>query len=735
MNHIRLTLAGVMLLLFTAPIASQPLKSPEVEKKVAALIAKMTLEEKVGQLIQYSFDQTPEAEALIRQGRVGSFLNVRGDAERVNALQKIAVEESRLGIPLLIGFDVIHGLRTIFPIPLAQAATWQPALVEQAARVAAREAAAVGIKWTFAPMVDIARDARWGRIAEGAGEDTYLGEVMAAAQVRGFQGEDLSHPEAVLACAKHFVAYGAAEGGRDYNTADMSEKTLREVYLPPFKAAVDAGAGTLMSAFNEISGMPASANHFTLTRILRQEWGFDGFVVSDWNSIGELMNHGIAATPAEAGLKAIAAGVDMDMQGDIYAPHLASLIRNGQLSTDTLDEAVRRILRIKFRLGLFERPYTDTELAQKVIMSDEHVELAREVARQAIVLLKNDDNLLPLKKDIGALAVIGPLADSRYHALGSWHAEGEAQDVVSVLTGIKESMSSATRVLYDSGCTIAGDSTESFDRALDYARQADVAVLVLGESVAMSGEGGSRAMLGLPGRQKELLQAVFATNTPVVLVLMSGRPLAVSWAADNVPAILASWQLGVQHGPAVADVLFGEYNPSGKLPVTFPRTTGQEPLYYNHKNTGRPPQEGDRNTSKYYDIGHAPAYPFGFGLSYTRFEYANLRLSGDKMNRIGSLTASVEITNTGERAGAEVVQLYVRDRAASMTCPVRQLRGFRKVTLQPGETKTVTFTLEAERLGFYDQNMQYIVEPGPFDLWIGGSSVGGLQTTFEVVGT
>ncbi|MGH7701229.1 MAG: glycoside hydrolase family 3 N-terminal domain-containing protein, partial [Gemmatimonadales bacterium] len=663
---------------------------PAVERRIDSILALMTLEEKLGQLNLPSSlgpGLTPEQIELTRRGRVGGFLNVVG-AERARAIQRVAVEESRLKIPLLLGYDVIHGYRTTFPIPLAEAATWNPELVEQAARVAAREAAAAGVNWTFAPMVDIARDPRWGRIAEGSGEDPYLGSVMAAARVRGFQGTDLAAPDAVLATTKHFAAYGGAEAGRDYNTVDVSERTLREIYLPPFKAALDAGAGSVMTAFNEIAGVPATANRWLLTTVLREEWGFDGLVVSDWTSVDELRAHGVAGSRAQAGRLALLAGTDMDMVSAIYVDSLPALVRAGRIPQATVDEAVRRVLRAKFRLGLFRDPYhgSSVERERATLLAPEHRALAREVARQAIVLLENRGGLLPLGSRVRRLALIGPLADDRPNLRGPWHGQGRAEDVVTVLEGMRRRAGTGVQVLHARGAGLTDTATAGIAEAVALARRADVAVLVLGEADTMSGEAASRAHLGLPGAQEDLLRAVHATGKPVVLVLMSGRPLVLPWATEHVPAILETWFLGTETGNAVADVLFGDVAPSGRLPVSVPWAVGQIPIYYNHKNTGRPPAE-NKFTSKYLDVPVTPRYPFGYGLSYTTFAYADLRLSATGVPATGTLTVSVTVTNTGSREGAEVVQLYLQDEVASVTRPVRELKAFRRIVLKPNESR------------------------------------------------
>ena len=708
----------------------QNLTNSEIEEKVNLLLSEMTLEEKIGQMAQYS-GTSPKYEQMIREGKIGSFLNIRG-ATKANRLQRIAVEETKLGIPLIFGNDVIHGYRTIFPIPLAEAASWNPDLVEKAASIAAKEAASEGTHWTFAPMVDIARDPRWGRIAEGSGEDPYLGSVMARAKVIGFQGDELADPFTILACPKHFVAYGGAEGGKDYNTVDISERTLREIYLPPFKAAVGAGAGSIMSAFNEISGIPASANGLTLSNILRGEWGFDGFVVSDWNSIGELVSHGIAADPSEAGYKALKAGVDMDMMGNVYLRSLSELVNEEEIHEESINDAVRRILRYKYRLGLFKHPYIDLECTKDVILNEKHLDTALKLARESIVLLKNKKKILPLKKDLNAIAVIGPLANDREAPLGSWACEGKSKDIIPVLEGIKNKVSSKTKVLYAKGCKVEGGNRKGIQKAIKIAKKAEVVIIVVGENADMSGEAASRAFLDLPGIQVELVKAVYETGIPVVVVLMNGRPLAIPWIVENVPAIIESWFLGVQCGNAIADVLFGDYNPGGKLPVTFPRSVGQVPIYYNHKNTGRPLGRLNKYTSKYIDSPSSPQFPFGFGLSYTKFNYSNLRINSGKISLSDSLVVEVEVKNHGNRTGDEVVQLYIHDLVASVTRPVKELKGFRRITLAPNEKRKVKFVLHPEQLGFYNYEMEYITEPGKFEVMVGGNSVDLVKTTFEI---
>jgi beta-glucosidase len=707
------TLGGTTL---PAPAAGQA----STERRIDSLLARMTLEEKVGQLNLPSVNgRATAAEAdLVRRGLAGGLFNLL-DAAAAHDIQRVAVEQSRLHIPLLLGLDVIHGYRTTFPIPLAEASSWDPELAEATARAAGREARVAGVNWTFAPMVDIARDPRWGRIAEGSGEDPYLGSQFAAARVRGFQ-------QFILATAKHFAAYGGAEAGREYNTVDVSERTLRETYLPPFKAAVDAGVGSIMSAFNEIGGVPSSANPWLTDTVLRREWGFDGLVVSDWTSIAELQAHGVAGSRGEAGRLALAAGVDMDMVSAIYLDSLPALVRAGRVPLALVDSAVRRVLREKTRLGLFEDPYR----ALPAEPADRG--LARRSARESIVLLKNEGGLLPLAATMKTIAVIGPLAADTVSPLGPWHAFGRPADVVSLLAAIRERAGAGTTVSYAQGSSLTDPDTGGIAAAVALARSADVTILALGEADSMSGEAGSRARLSLPGVQGRLLRDVLATGRPVVLVLMTGRPLVLSWAAEHTPAILQAWFLGVESGHAVADVLFGDVNPSGRLPVSFPRAVGQIPIYYNHKNTGRPAVAGQHFTSKYLDIPNSPLYPFGYGLSYTSFAYRDLGIAVRQLRPSDTLVVSVTVANTGARRGTEVVQLYVRDEVASVTRPVRELKGFQRVELEPGESRSVTLRVPVNALGFWGPAMRYIVEPGAFRVFVGSNSAEGLEADFQV---
>jgi len=734
------------------------LASRELNARVEALLKKMTLDEKVGQLAQFSagFATGPGAsnlkyDELVERGQVGSFLNVVG-AEATNHYQRIAVEKTRLHIPLLFGLDVIHGHRTVFPAPLALAASWDPAVVETVARTSAVEARADGIAWVFSPMVDIARDPRWGRIVESAGEDPYLGSAMARAWVKGYQQDDLSRPDSVAVSVKHFAAYGAAIAGREYNAVDMSQTTLRQVYLEPYRAAVEAGAATLMSSFNSINGVPASANPFTLTRILRKEWGFDGFVVSDWGAVAELRNHAIGADDATVARKALEAGVDMDMEGNLYGTVIASQVRAGTIPEAVVDEAVRRILRVKFALGLFENPYTQPGPAYEA--TPEKRAVARKVADETFVLLKNDPveglgTLLPLTSKVKKVALIGPLADDQRQLLGAWAGQGNPKDVITLRQTLAERL--GDRLLFAKGCELlGGEDAQSIAEAVETAKKADVAILALGEpGNSMEGEASSRVHLGFTGPQEKLLEAVAATGKPVILVLLAARPLELKWAAEHVPAILEAWSPGIEAGPAVADALFGDVNPSGKLPASFPRAVGQEPLYYAQLPTGRPahedrnrmPLEGENMVSRYVDEANSALFPFGWGLSYTRFSYGQPTLSRNDVSVRELLdsgatpvsTVSVDVRNTGSVAGTEVVQLYIRNTAASVEQPVRELKGFARVTLAPGEQKHVSFPLGFNELNFYNVENQRTVEPTTYTIWVGGSSVAAAETSLRVV--
>lgn len=735
---VRLSIVCAAVMFCAASAAAQATPS-RATRFVDSLVAMMTLEEKLGQLTQLpgrwgdTGPVVPEGgEDEIRRGHVGSFLGVFG-AGYTRRMQEVALQ-SRLKIPLLFAHDVIHGFRTIFPVSIAEAASWDPYAVERAARIAATEATAAGLHWTFAPMVDIARDARWGRIVEGAGEDPYLGSIMAAARVRGFQGTDLSAPNTMLATAKHFVGYGAAEGGRDYNIADIPDVTLRDIYLPPFHAAIDAGARSVMASFNEVAGVPVHASERLIDGLLRAEWGWNGLLVSDWTGVLELIPHGVAADSAAAGALALRAGVDVDMVSRIYFNKLAPLVRSGRVSMRDVDAAVRRVLRAKYELGLFTDPfrYSDTTRERQTLLAAEHRAAARELARKAIVLLRNESRALPLSKSLGTVAVIGSLATDARSSIGNWSAAGRAEEGVTVLDGIRRAVPSA-RVVYARGADSATTDTSGFAEAVRVAREADVVVLVVGEHQEQSAEANNRAFLGLPGAQEGLVRAVRGAGKPVVVVLMGGRPLAITSFADSVPAIMHAWYLGTEMGNAVADVLFGDANPSGKLPVTVPRTVGQVPLYYNHRNTGRPPVASQKYTSKYIDVPWTPLYPFGHGLSYTTFAYRNLRLSAPTLRPGDSLIVSVDVTNTGDRAGDEVVQLYIRDEVGTLTRPVKELRGFRRVTLRPGETQSVAFPLGSKDLAFHDAALDLVVEPGFFRVYVGSSSERVEEARFELV--
>jgi beta-glucosidase len=726
----------------------------QVDKRVNALLGRMTLEEKIGQLTQifYMIPDGVKPEERIRKGQVGSFLFVT-DPAVVNRLQHVAMEESRLRIPLLIGFDVVHGFHTIFPVPLAMAATWDPILVTRAQAAAAREADAAGTKWAFAPMVDIARDPRWGRIVEGAGEDPFLGSVMAKAQVRGFQGPYLGSPGHVLACVKHFAGYGAAEGGRDYDSVYLSESSLRNVYLPPFRAAVDAGVGCVMSAYMDLNDVPATGNRFLLRDILRQEWGFQGFVVSDAFSISDLVTHGFASDPADATWRAFSAGVDMDMGSNTYLQNLPRLVETGRVSRDAVDKAVRLLLAAKVRLGLFEHPYID-ESQTKVVFADRASRtLARTAAARSAVLLRNENHLLPLSKTVASVAVIGPLANSQSDIEGPWSLAGDRAHAVTVLDGIRNKLGAAAKVEYARGGELRrvfpsffdalfpapketpltpAQATGEISDAVSLAAASDVAVLVLGETQKMSGEGASVSSLDLPGRQQELLKAVVNTGKPVVLVLITGRPLDISWAAEHVPAILEAWFPGTEGGNAIADLLFGDENPGGKLPVTWPRSTGQVPIYYAHNLTHQP-DTGKGFTSRYWDLPSSPLYPFGYGLSYTDFSFSNLKLAQTEVFPGQTLYVSVDVQNTGSRTGSEVAQLYIHQRSGSTSRPVRLLKDFERVTLTPGEKKTVHFSLGKDELSFWSSaENKWVEEKATFDLWTGADSNAPLHAEFSV---
>ncbi len=705
-----------------------------IDEKVDSVLSLMTLEEKVGQLNQYSGDwistgpitQDGDKQNQVRRGQLGSMLNIMG-TRHTRLLQEMAMQ-SRLKIPLLFGQDVIHGFKTTFPIPLAEAASWDLPMIEKAARIAAIEASASGIHWTFAPMVDISRDPRWGRVMEGAGEDPYLGSLIAAARVRGFQGKGLGNTDAVMACAKHFAAYGAAIGGRDYNSVDMSERMLWETYLPPFRAALDAGAATFMNAFNDLNGVPATGNSYLQRDILKGKWGFTGFVVSDWGSVGEMIAHGYVANNKEAALSAIMAGSDMDMESRSYHQHLAELVRENKVPIAIVDDAVRRVLRKKFELGLFDDPFrfSDPGREKQALNNPAHEKAARDMAARSIVLLKNEKQLLPLPPKGKKIAFIGPLVKEVKQNLGFWSIEmpDDSSYIVSQWQGMVEKLGKNNPPLYAKGCNIDDTSRAGFAEAVRIARQADIIVMSVGERRDMSGEAKSRSNIGLPGVQEELIKAIMATGKPVVVCINAGRPLVFNWVADHVPAILYTWWLGSQAGHALADVLFGEYNPSAKLPMSFPRSVGQIPIYYSHLNTGRPaPNDSNRfYRSAYIDESIYPKYEFGFGLSYTRFSYDNFRMDKEEMKADEFVTVSMDIRNAGPFAGEEVVQLYIRDRVASVVRPVKELKGFEKIHLKAGETKTVQFRIGKEQLAFYNNQLEWVTEPGEFDIMIGASA-------------
>lgn len=711
------------------------------EEKIDKLLSQMTLDEKIGQTVMYSSDVDITGPVLdkdylnyVKSGQVGAIFNATG-AAFTRKIQNLAVEQTRLGIPLLFGYDVIHGYKTIFPIPLGESCSWDLELMERTARVAAIESSAVGLHWTFAPMVDISRDPRWGRVSEGAGEDVYLGGLIAKARVKGFQGDDLEDSNTVLACAKHFVAYGAVQGGRDYHTVDISDIRLRNTHLPPFKAALEAGVATIMTSFNELNGVPASGNKYLLDDILREEWKYDGFVVTDYTSINEMIHHGYAQDLKHAGELAMNSGVDMDMQGGVYKNYMKKSVNEGNINTERLDNAVRAILKMKFRLGLFEDPYRycNEEKERSMILTEEHLELSKEAALKSMVLLKNDNRILPLKKS-QKIALIGPLADDQYHILGNWAAHGHRNgQAVSVREGMK---SKEVNFKYSKGCDISGNDTSGFASAIEVAQASDVVVMVVGESEDMSGEAASRTNIRLPGLQQQLiLEIKKKTGKPVVLVLFNGRPLDLSWENVYVDAILEAWFPGTRGGHAITEVLWGGYNPSGKLTVTFPRNIGQIPVFYNQKNTGRPAHiDGAhaRYVSKYIDLENSPLFPFGYGLSFTDFKYGIPELDSNILTPSSQICITTTVSNVGDCDGEEIVQLYIHDKVASITRPIKELKGFKKVFLKRGETKVVNFMITVEDLKFYNSIGEYGVEGGEFELFVGGSSDNDFTNTFSL---
>ena len=754
-----LFLSIVLILIIPFCFLSQKEIEIPIDKRVDDLLSKMTLEEKIGQMNQYNGfwnvtgpspieGNAKKKHDHLSKGWVGSMLNVRG-AKEVRAVQEIAVNESRLGIPLIIGFDLIHGYKTISPIPLAESASWDLEAIKKSAAMGAKEAAAAGINWTFAPMVDITRDARWGRVMEGAGEDPYLGSLISTARVQGFQGMDLSAPFTLAACAIHFAAYGFAESGRDYNTVDIGENTLHNMVLPPFKAASDAGVRTFMNSFNDLNGIPATADKNLQRNILKGDWGFDGFVVSDWGSLKEMIDHGYARDENHAGELGINAGSDMDMESYIYLNEIESLLKENRINIEQINDAVRRILKVKFELGLFEDPfkYCDEEREKKVTGSEEIRAGVLDMAKKSIVLLKNEGNVLPLKKKGQKIALIGPLADDKNSPLGNWRIAAENNSAVSVLEGME--LYSGNEIVFSQGVKLVNsipafheevqiNTTDKcgFKAAKKAAKKADVVVMVLGEYGFQSGEGRSRTKLDLPGFQQELLEEIYKVNTNIVLVLMNGRPLVLNWAQEHIPAIVEAWHLGTESGNAIAEILYGDYNPSGKLPMSFPRSVGQMPLYYNYKNTGRPGADGaDAGSvfwSHYGDEKNSPLYPFGYGLSYTTFEYSEIQISSSSLSMNTEIQASVVLKNTGKYKGKEVVQLYIKDHYASTIRPVKELKGFDLIELKPGESRKVTFVIDAELLQFYSARKIWEAEPGAFSLFIGSNSSTKRMVDFEL---
>nr|WP_315173798.1 beta-glucosidase BglX [uncultured Flavobacterium sp.] len=762
MKHKFVFTSFVITALFIAGCSNKIIKSSisyskvnVLETKVDSVLKLMTLEEKVGQLNQYNgfweiTGPTPkEGQAAkkyedLKKGLVGSMLNVKG-VKDVRALQKIAVEQTRLGIPLIFGFDVIHGYKTISPIPLAEAASWDLEAIKKSAAIAAEEASSVGLNWTFAPMVDISRDARWGRVMEGAGEDTYLGSKIAVARVQGFQG-DLSSNKNILACAKHFAGYAFAESGRDYNTVDVSETTLQNIIFPPFKATVDAGVRTFMNSFNELNGIPATGNSYLQRQVLKGDWKFDGFVVSDWGSINEMIPHGYAKDSKHAAEIALNAGSDMDMESSAYVEHLVALVNEGKVKESLIDDAARRILKVKFELGLFDNPYKycDETREKETVGSPAIQEGVLDMAKKSIVLLKNQNDLLPLKKSGQKIALIGALANDKTSPLGSWRIAADENTAVSVLEGLENYK--GNQLNYAKGADVSVGRTQfiwetkinttdksGFAEAIATAKQADIVVMVLGEHGLQSGEGRSRADIGLPGVQQELLEEIFKVNPNVVLVLNNGRPLAIPWADEHIPAIVEAWQLGTQSGNAIAQVLYGDYNPSGKLPMTFPRNVGQVPIYYNYKNTGRPVMNEPDSVfwSHYIDEKNTPLYPFGYGLSYSKFEYSDMQLTSNSFAKNGKIEVSVNIKNTGKVTGKEVVQMYIRDLIGSITRPVKELKGFEMIELKPNETKKVVFLIDEKTIQYFTANAKWESESGDFKVFIGGSSAKTLERDFQ----
>lgn len=740
-------LALAILLTGFFPAVAQKKTIPQkktIAQKVDSVLRLMTLEEKIGQMNQYNGDweatgpitKSGDKQDQIRKGMVGSMLNVTG-VEHTRQLQQMAMQ-SRLKIPLLFGQDIIHGYRTTFPIPLAEAASWDLKTIQRSAHIAALEASAAGVHWTFAPMVDIARDPRWGRVMEGAGEDPYLGAQIAKARVHGFQGDHAGDTSSIMACAKHFAAYGAAIGGRDYNSVDMSLRTLWEIYFPPFKAALDAGAATFMTSFNDLNGIPATGNAYLLRDVLKGKWRFSGFVVSDWGAVGEMIPHGYAKDHAQAAQEAVIAGCDMDMESRSYIGNLAKLVRDGKVSVALIDDAVRRILTKKFEMGLFDDPYrfSDEQRAERQWNNADNLEAEQDMARKSIVLLKNEHQLLPLSKNTGTIALIGPLVKAVRDNLGFWSYQwpDDSARIVTPWDGIHNRVGAGVRLLYSKGCDISDSSRAGFDEAVETARQADVVIMDVGEAADMTGEAKSHSNIHLPGVQEDLIRAIEATGKPVVVMISAGRPLIFNWTADHVRSILYTWWLGTEAGNAMADVLFGDYNPSGKLPMSFPRAEGQIPIYYDHFNTGRPAKsDSDLNyVSAYLDLPNSPRFPFGYGLSYTSFSYSPITLSASSFKPGGSLTATVTVTNTGKYDGTETVQWYIRDLFGSVVRPVKELKGFQQVFLKAGESRKVGFSFGTDDLRFYNEKLDYIFEPGEFRLFVGGNSSEVQQAAFTL---
>ena len=734
----------ISLLIFVGSCSKTSTQNASRDKFVDSLMSQMTIEEKIGQLTLYTSGWSvtgptlnPDYEKDVKAGKCGNIFNAIS-VEYIRKLQKMAVEETRLKIPLLFGLDVIHGYKTTFPIPLAEACTWDLDIIEKTARLSATEACADGINWTFNPMVDIARDPRWGRIAEGAGEDPYLGSLVAKAKVHGYQGDKLDDPLTLAACVKHYAAYGAPQAGRDYNTVDMSDRVLREVYLKPYKAAVDAGVATVMSSFNEVDGIPATGNKYLMTRILRNEWGFKGFVVTDYTSMNEMVNHGIVRDEKEAGELALNAGIDMDMQGGIYSRFLKKSLEEGKVTEKQIDEAVRRILNVKYDLGLFKNPYLylDENRQKQNTCTQEMMDHALLSAKKSIVLLRNEpfkgQKLLPVAKTVRNIALIGPLADNKQDVLGAWHGPSEESKIITILSGLKNKFPQAN-IKVAKGAGFEGTDKSGITEAKNIVMQSDLVICAIGEAEWQSGEAGSRADIGLPGAQQEMMEELVKTGKPIIAVVLAGRPLTIEWLSNNVNAILFAGHLGTRTGDAIAEVLSGDFNPSGKLVITFPRNTGQIPIFYAGKNTGRPFEKDNRFTSKYLDTPNEPLYPFGYGLSYTTFEYSDLKLSKDKISASDSLTITVTLKNTSTVDGEEVAQLYIRDLVGSVTRPVKELKGFKKVLLKAGEQKEISFTISSDDLKFYDANMQFRAEPGEFKVFVGGSSADVKEAGFELL--